>query len=592
MKTNDRQLIELMKEVDSGAAQLPDFQRGWVWDDGRIRALILSVIHNFPVGAAMFLEYGNESIHFKHKPIEGSPANPTMEPNELILDGQQRLTSLYNALYSRNPVHTKTDKGKDIDRCYYLDIVKALDPKADDEEGVISVPASKKITSDFGRKVDIDISTREQEFKLKMFPLNIILDTSEEQNWQNEYYKYYNYDAEVIKQFTELFSKVINPTQQYQMPVILLDKTTPKEAVCQVFENVNTGGVSLTVFELVTAIFAMDDFQLRKDWEERKKKYFSGDLLSKVTATDFLTALTLLSSFKSGGTVSCKKKDVLALTLDEYKKYADILCKGFSLAEKLLMEERIFSSVDLPYSTQLIPLSTICTVLVDGNRIHTTSVKNRGKQWYWCGVFGELYGSANETRYANDIVQVVDWINNDGNLPKTVTDFYFNPMRLLGLQSRQSAAYKGVMALILQNHARDFISGTEMDFSTFANEKIDIHHIFPKDYCIEKGYDKRKWNSVVNKTPLSARSNREIGGKAPSVYLSRLEKKGSVSSVDLDQYVESHWIDHCMLRGDDFQNFITDRAKKLLIAIETATGRAISGKDSDEVKQAFGVPLN
>lgn len=592
MKTNDRQLIELMKEVDSGAAQLPDFQRGWVWDDGRIRALILSVIHNFPVGAAMFLEYGNESIHFKHKPIEGSPANPTMEPNELILDGQQRLTSLYNALYSRNPVHTKTDKGKDIDRCYYLDIVKALDPKADDEEGVISVPASKKITSDFGRKVDIDISTREQEFKLKMFPLNIILDTSEEQNWQNEYYKYYNYDAEVIKQFTELFSKVINPTQQYQMPVILLDKTTPKEAVCQVFENVNTGGVSLTVFELVTAIFAMDDFQLRKDWEERKKKYFSGDLLSKVTATDFLTALTLLSSFKSGGTVSCKKKDVLALTLDEYKKYADILCKGFSLAEKLLMEERIFSSVDLPYSTQLIPLSTICTVLVDGNRIHTTSVKNRVKQWYWCGVFGELYGSANETRYANDIVQVVDWINNDGNLPKTVTDFYFNPMRLLGLQSRQSAAYKGVMALILQNHARDFISGTEMDFSTFANEKIDIHHIFPKDYCIEKGYDKRKWNSVVNKTPLSARSNREIGGKAPSVYLSRLEKKGSVSSVDLDQYVESHWIDHCMLRGDDFQNFITDRAKKLLIAIETATGRAISGKDSDEVKQAFGVPLN
>lgn len=592
MKTNDRQLIELMKEVDSGAAQLPDFQRGWVWDDGRIRALILSVIHNLPVGAAMFLEYGNESIHFKHKPIEGSPANPTMEPNELILDGQQRLTSLYNALYSRNPVHTKTDKGKDIDRYYYLNIVKALDPKADDEEVVISVPASKKITSDFGRKVDIDISTREQEFKLKMFPLNIILDTSEEQNWQNEYYKYYNYDAEVIKQFTELFSKVINPTQQYQMPVILLDKTTPKEAVCQVFENVNTGGVSLTVFELVTAIFAMDDFQLRKDWEERKKKYFSGDLLSKVTATDFLTALTLLSSFKSRRTVSCKKKDVLALTLDEYKKYADILCKGFSLAEKLLMEERIFSSADLPYSTQLIPLSTICTVLVDGNKIHTTSVKNRVKQWYWCGVFGELYGSANETRYANDIVQVVDWINNDRNLPKTVTDFYFNPMRLLGLQSRQSAAYKGVMALILQNHAQDFISGTEMDFSTFANEKIDIHHIFPKDYCIEKGYDKRKWNSVVNKTPLSARSNREIGGKAPSVYLSRLENKGSVSSVKLDQYVESHWIDHRMLRGDDFQNFITDRAKKLLIAIETATGRAISGKDSDEVKQAFGGPLN
>ena len=256
MKTNDRQLTDLMKAVDSGAAQLPDFQRGWVWDDGRIKALILSVIHNFHVGAAMFLEYGNESIHFKHKPIEGSPADPATEPDELILDGQQRLTSLYNALYSKNPVHTKTDKGKEIDRYYYLDISKALDPQADDEDVVVSVPANKQITSDFGRNIVIDLSTQDQEFNFKMFPLNIILNIAEEQNWQNKYFAHYGYDAEVIKQFTELLSKVIMPTQQYQMPVILLDKNTPKEAVCQVFENVNTGGVSLTVFELVTAIFA------------------------------------------------------------------------------------------------------------------------------------------------------------------------------------------------------------------------------------------------------------------------------------------------------------------------------------------------
>lgn len=591
MKTNDRQLTELMKEVDSGAAQLPDFQRGWVWDDGRIRALILSVIHNFPVGAAMFLEYGNESIHFKHKPIEGSPADPQTKPDELILDGQQRLTSLYNALYSKNPVHTRTDKGKEIDRYYYLDIEKVLDPKADDDEVVISVPATRQITSDFGRKVELDLSTQELEFDQKMFPLNLILNTADEQDWQNKYYAHCNYNGDIIKQFTELLSKVIMPTQQYQMPVIRLDKTTPKEAVCQVFENVNTGGVSLTVFELVTAIFAMDDFPLRKDWEERKEKYFSDDLLSNITATDFLTALTLLSAFKAGGTVSCKKKDVLALPLSQYKLYADSLCAGFQSAEKLLKEERIFASRDLPYSTQLIPLSAICTVLLAGNKIHTTTVKNMVKQWYWCGVFGELYGSANETRYANDIVQVIKWITEEGDLPKTVTDFYFNPMRLLSLQSRQSAAYKGVMALILKNHARDFISGAEMDFSTYSDEKIDIHHVFPKEYCVGMHYDKNKWNSIVNKTPISASSNREIGGYAPSLYLGKLEKKGSVSAEDLDGYVETHWIDHNLLRGDDFQNFIIDRAKKLLAAIEQATGRTIPGKDSDEVQQGFGASL-
>lgn len=592
MKTNDRPLTDLMKAVDTGSAQLPDFQRGWVWDDGRIKALIRSIIHKYPVGAAMFLEYGNESIRFKHKPIEGSNADPDTEPNELILDGQQRLTSLYNALYSKNPVHTKTDKGKEIDRYYYLDIEKALDPNADDEDVVISVPATKKITSDFGRKIEMDLSTREDEFRLKMFPLNLILDSNEEQGWQNEYYAYYTYAPEILQQFTTFFTDIISPTQKYSMPVILLDKETPKEAVCQVFENVNTGGVSLTVFELVTASFAMDDFPLRKDWEERKEKYFSSDLLNIVTATDFLTALTLLSSFKAGGTVSCKKKDVLALKLTSYQKYADDLCQGFSIAGKLLQEERVFSSRDLSYSTQLIPLATICTVLMDGNKIYTTNVKNMVKQWYWCGVFGELYGAANETRYANDITQVIKWICADGDLPKTITDFFFNPTRLLSLQSRQSAAYKGIMALILKNHARDFISGMEMDFSTYSSEKIDIHHIFPKNYCVEQGYSKAKWNSIINKTPISASSNREIGGVAPSAYLGKLEKKGSVPSSDLDDYVETHWIDHTLLRDNDFQNFIIDRSKKLLNAIEAATGRTISGKDSDEVRNAFGAPLN
>ena len=591
MKTNDRALIDLMKAVDSGKAQLPDFQRGWVWDDGRIKALILSVIHNFPVGAAMFLEYGNESIHFKYKPIEGSNANPESEPDELILDGQQRLTSLYNALYSKKAVHTKTDKGKEIDRFYYLDIEKAIDPSADDEEIVVSIPSTKQVTSDFGRKIEIDLSTRKNEFCQKMFPLNIILNPGEEQGWQNDYYAYYNYDSRIIKQFTEFFSKIILPTQTYAMPVILLDKETPREAVCQVFENVNTGGVSLTVFELVTAVFAMDNFPLRKDWDERKEMYFSGELLNIVTATDFSTALTLLSSFKSGGTVSCKKKDVLALPLIEYKKYADALCKGFSVADKLLQEERIFSSRDLPYSTQLIPLATICTVLMENNKIKTTNTKNMVKQWYWCGVFGELYGSANETRYANDVPQVIKWITADGDIPKTITDFFFNPTRLISMQSRQSAAYKGIMALILKNHARDFISGSEMDFSTYSNEKIDIHHIFPKDYCIGQRYDKSKWNSIVNKTPISASSNREIGGAAPSVYLGKLEKKGSVMPSDLDDYVETHWIDHVLLRNDDFGAFFIDRARKLLSAIEQATGRIISGKDSDEVNQVFGDSL-
>ena len=389
--------------------------------------------------------------------------------------------------------------------------------------------------------------------------------------WQQNYFQHYGLDPAVVQEFMNFQNLITMPAIQYKMPVILLGKETPKEAVCQVFENVNTGGVSLTVFELITAVFAMDDFELRKDWDGRKAKYFSGDLLSVITATDFLTACTLLSSYKRGGTVSCKKKDVLNLTLNDYKKYANDLAEGFVEAEKILQEERIFVSRDLPYTTQLIPMAVLCTLLADGNRIKITNIKTKIKQWYWCGVFGELYGSANETRYVNDVVGVLDWINNGGAVPKTVQEAYFNPTRLLTLQSRQSAAYKGIMALILKNHCKDFISGREMDFTLYRAENIDIHHIFPKDYCERQGYPRSKWNSVINKTPITYSTNREIGGAAPSIYLGKIASKGQVDPVVLDDYLETHWIDVVAAKGDDFNKFIASRASMLLDAISNAT---------------------
>ncbi|MBQ9763428.1 MAG: DUF262 domain-containing protein [Phascolarctobacterium sp.] len=588
MKTNDRQITDLMKSVHEGKAQLPEFQRGWVWDDNRIKALIASITNNYPVGAAMFLEYGSKNLRFKYRVIEGAPIS-TVTPEELILDGQQRLTSIYSALYSDKPVATRTDKGKDIKRFYYIDIEKALDPRTDRIDAIISIPEDKVVTSNFGRTVELDLSDREKEFEKKMFPLNIILDNVKAQYWQNDYYAYHKYDKDIIEEYIKFNNSIVMKTMQYMMPVILLEKDIAKEAVCQVFENVNTGGVSLTVFELITAIFAMEDFDLRKDWEDRKEKYFTGDILSVVTATDFLAACTLLSSYNKGGTVSCKKKDILNLTLADFRANEKALSEGFVKAEKLLQEERIFVSHDLPYSSQLIPLAVICTLL--DKRIDITTNKDMVKQWYWCGVFGELYGSASETRYVSDVIGVMDWIDDLEAIPKTIQDAYFNPTRLLSLKTRQSAAYKGVMALILKNHCKDFISGSEMDFVLYKAENIDIHHVFPKAYCEKMKYSEDKWNSVVNKTPITYRTNREIGGVAPSKYIEKIETKGKVKSDVLNEYLETHWLDVGFCRTDNFDGHIIFRAKKLLDAIEKAMGKTISGRDSEEVIKNFGDKL-
>ena len=587
MQTNDKPLVDLMRDIHEGRIQLPDFQRGWIWDDNRIRGLIASITRGFPVGAAMFLSYGGDSLHFKYRLFEGiSSANSV--PNDLVLDGQQRLTSVYSALYGEGAVRTRTDKGKEIYRYYYISIEQALDADADRLDAIISVPDTKQLTSDFGRKVELDLTTPNKEYAAKMFPLNIILDPAKTFQWEQAYLAHYGHEANISKEYSDFKSRIVMPAFQYKIPVITLEKDTPKEAVCQVFENVNQGGVSLTVFELVTAIFAMEDFDLRQDWEHRVGTYFSGDLLNVVTSTDFLTACTLLAAYQGKGTVSCKKKDVLNLKLTDYKAYANALCEGFREAADLLAEERIFARREIPYTTQLIPLAVLCTLLLEKNQIKSSNVKQRIKQWYWCGVFGELYGSANETRYVNDVVGVMRWLDG-GELPKTVQDAYFNAPRLLLLRTRQSAAYKGVMALILKHGSKDFISGQDMDFTQFKAANIDIHHIFPRSYCIKSGLPEEKWDSVINKTPISYITNREIGGAAPSEYLKHIAAKVDRSS--LTAYLSSHWISMEDCETDDFDAFMRHRATALLDAVSAAMGKRIVGRDSEEIVQKFGVPI-
>lgn len=119
-------LKDLLRDIRKGKIQLPDFQRGWVWDDDNIRDLLVSVGRSFPIGAVMLLEAGGE-VRFETRPVEGLEDKVPMdeEPERLILDGQQRLTTLTQAVSLDEPVRTRTSKGKRIRRHYYFDIKKA-----------------------------------------------------------------------------------------------------------------------------------------------------------------------------------------------------------------------------------------------------------------------------------------------------------------------------------------------------------------------------------------------------------------------------------------------------------------------------------
>src|SRR3954454_4282256 len=97
-------LGQLLDQASTGRLQLPDFQRGWVWDDDHIASLLASISLSYPIGAVMTLHTGNPDVRFKPRPVEGIELDGQVEPEYLLLDGQQRLTSLYLALKSSQPV--------------------------------------------------------------------------------------------------------------------------------------------------------------------------------------------------------------------------------------------------------------------------------------------------------------------------------------------------------------------------------------------------------------------------------------------------------------------------------------------------------
>ena len=599
-------LSELLKDAATGKIQLPDFQRGWVWDDNRIKGLLASVAKSFPIGAIMLLESGNDNVRFKTKPIEGVKLTNHVKPEFLILDGQQRLTSLYQAIVSNQIVTTKNEKGYEIKRWYYIDMEKALDPSFDLEESIISLNEKKQITANIGRDIVLDLSNPESEFQNLMYPVWLI---DESDDWYMKFQEYYDYDRDKIIFWNAFKNKIIKSFEKYMVPVITLKKENPKEAVCQVFEKVNTGGVSLTVFELLTATYASDEYDLKEDWTNIRKTFLDDEkykVLHNVSNTDLIQAITLLSTYRKKQnaiknhslfedipSVSCKRKDMLNLTLNDYKNNKEDIVKGLIKAAKLLSEHHIYSKRDIPYNTQLIPMSAILAVL--GDKIDNIGNKMKLFQWFWCGVFGELYGSANETRYALDLPQVVDWILNEGQEPKTIYDANFSPSRLHTLRTRNSAAYKGVYALLMDDQAKDWLSATKIDFSTYYSESIDIHHIFPVAWC-EKSENKiprSDFDCIINKTPLSGRTNRIISGDAPGKYLERLRKHSGVSEEELRAIIESHVINPEYLYANDFYGFFADRKENIIQRIERAMGKSIvrdqaiveEGEYVDEIEQ-------
>jgi hypothetical protein len=224
----------------------------------------------------------------------------------------------------------------------------------------------------------------------------------------------------------------------------------------------------------------------------------------------------------------------------------------------------------------MVPLAAMSAVLGEGIDAYAAAEKLR--RWFWCGVLGELYGGAIETRFARDVEQLPVWIRG-GPPPGTVTGASFEASRLYTLRTRNSAAYKGLYALLMLRGVRDWMKATEINQAAFFDLHIDIHHVFPRKWCDDHGVDPGERDSIVNKTPLSWDTNRSIGGRPPASYIKTVQERNEMSSRDVDAMLDRHLIDADTLRANDFSAFYEARKERLVQLIAQATGKEVSRDD-------------
>ena len=556
--TDSKGLGTLLKGISEREIALPDFQRDFVWDPNATEELIASVANHYPAGSLLRVRNTPKGL-FAHREFEGAPSlSPRAVPTFLILDGQQRLTSIYHALYGVGPHR------------YFLRLEELMNGAAFDD-----ALFSLKATHQRAKKLEDE---KEQMRKL-IFPLSYMRNGSNGfSNWALSAAQARVESADeqmgLVRRLTELGGRWIRPLEDYKFPVVTLSANTPTEAICTIFETLNRRGVKLTVFELLTARYWPKKINLREMWEKANIKAIAD------FAVDPYYVLQIMSlAFRE--TPSCKRADVMNIDRDkryqdefktrfekEWGEAVDALGKALSI---LMNGCGVKAPKWLPYSTMLIPLAAL---LIKNPLNSEGAALKRQKiiRWFWCSVFGQRYESSPNTAAADDFRQVHTWLNGGQKEPDAISGFTaFNPESLRDVTPRQSALYRGVMCLILKKGAKDFYTDQEASVELINDNNIDDHHVFPDAHLKDLGVEKKMRDCVLNRTLISAGTNRSIGGDPPSKYMKRIQqaRKQDGDNPELfSDMLRSHFIeDSASALSDNYESFLDER--------QTALGKAI-----------------
>lgn len=579
-------LNDLFARIDRGDIQLPDFQRSYAWDEDRIRSLIVTVLRGYPLGAFMALDTRNEAMRFRPRPLAGAP-NTGVNPGLLLLDGQQRLTTLYHCFRGEGFVDTTDFRSKKVSRKYFVDLRKATSEDIMPDEAVFAINQHGELRSHFAPDIEGTLDSREAAVQACCIPVSVLL--SEEGTSMLFELAAANDGAnrDVVAAFN---NRILRPLSGYTVPMIRLSRETASSGIGSIFAQANSAGLQMDVFDLLTAVFASEDpdFHLAEDWAGVEKQLRAFPALDGIGRNEFLSAVSLLVSGEKGN-AGGQREDILQLSLNEYRKASQTLVITFREVAEFLAERCILSLEQVPYSEQIIPLAVILARLAEKKGVLSSQdAWDRLNQWFWSGVFGELYGSsAVRLRAARDVDEVTAWVAGETeDVPKTVRDASFRESRLLSV-GEHDGVWHGLYALLMARGAKDWRTGRPFNRHSFEELQPGFFPVFPLRWCERHGVSGVLANSVLNRTPMGKRTEVVLDGHSPERYLPRVQSKSIMEDAEFDSVLASHDLEPELLTAKTAHQFFADRRERFVGIVEYALNKKVV-RDVDEANLSGG----
>ncbi|MBC6477493.1 MAG: DUF262 domain-containing protein [Hormoscilla sp. GM7CHS1pb] len=505
----------LINDIERGRIRIPSFQRGFVWDRDRVLYFIDSIYKGFPFGSVLIWRTRTPLRIERNLGPYKLPDNEPEYPIDYVLDGQQRITSIFGIF--QNIIAPEKNEKTDWTDLYF---------KINSQE---SIPFCYL---DSDEKPDLK----------KYFPLKLVFGSGRHKVTRDMDEEY----ADKIEGLVDRFKEANIPVERFE--------TEERKYVATVFERINRQGLELNTFELLSVWNWSEDFDLQEKFRE---------ILEELEYFDFNESKSdlLLKCCSAVIKNSADPKDFLDMPSDEVReKFNEIKTGIFRAIDFLKTELRVFS-------LKLLPMENILVVL---SSFFASSKKQAGtvpekqneciKKWFWRSCFSERYrrGGKNIEVDLEEIQKLKNGQDSELgkkiNIPIDKNYFLQNNFRM------SSIATKTFILILADKEPLNFIQGTKISLEDVLSQgnRKEFHHIFPKAY-LQKGLKEdsdNQINCLANFCILSRTDNNEIKDSPPSEYISKISK---------DKILKSHFCFEVLheLLNNDFESFLDKRASLL-----------------------------